>query len=188
MRIARSRAPRLAPKMRSIFREVARDIIGRDRDARKYGRSQNTIGEIERALVNAYLMGQGSAANDTKPQEGPDDSFIDWIEVPPRSRDTLSSMTASFSERFGALQDSALQIERFSADGRVRWATVRNGIRNSHSVADGGVVPLIRLGLIAPVEGHQGLYALTDMGLATCRDYWRRSDSWDPSLPRISLR
>ena len=49
--------------MRALFREAARDIVARDREARKGGRTQNTIGEIERAMVKAYVCGQEALLN-----------------------------------------------------------------------------------------------------------------------------
>ena len=48
-----AKAERPTSKMRALFREAARDIVARDREARKGGRTQNTIGEIERAMVKA---------------------------------------------------------------------------------------------------------------------------------------
>ncbi|MDZ4843686.1 MAG: hypothetical protein SH859_16295 [Hyphomicrobium aestuarii] len=48
----------LDPRLRAEFREAAREIIRLDRIARKHGTSQNTIGEIERAMVRAFQLGQ----------------------------------------------------------------------------------------------------------------------------------
>jgi hypothetical protein len=47
---------RIDPRLRAAFKEQAREIIGRDRTARKHGWSQNTIGEIERVLSIAFAF------------------------------------------------------------------------------------------------------------------------------------
>jgi len=94
-----AKPPRPSPRMRALFREIARDIIGRDRDARKAARTQNTIGEVERALAKAFVWGQEALLDKANALEsGPGDA-IDWMEIPPRARDTLSIMTLAFSER-----------------------------------------------------------------------------------------
>lgn len=63
-----AKAERPTSKMRALFREAAREIVARDREARKGGRTQNTIGEIERAMVKAYVCGQEALLNK---REGP---------------------------------------------------------------------------------------------------------------------
>lgn len=76
------------------FREMARDIVWKDRDARSCGRSVDTGGAISRAMEAAYRLGvaHGSDAGiDTpaprvgKTPAGKVDS-IAWNTIPPRSR------------------------------------------------------------------------------------------------------
>jgi hypothetical protein len=179
--------------MRALFREIARDIIGRDRDARKAARTQNTIGEVERALAKAFVWGQEALLDKAKVLErGPGDA-IDWMEIPPRARSTLSMMTLAFSEHWlGSHRESARadpdEIEMFVEDGRKRWAIVRGDQRHNRSVGDGSVAPLIRLGLLCPDPDNPERWRVTESGVAAARDYWRRSDADDPTLPRESLR
>ncbi len=185
---APTKEPRLDPQMRSVFREMARDIIARDRHSRRHGLSQNTIGAIEHALVKAYALGRGSQAGRTPTRRSHSGTVVDWISIPPRSRDTLVSMTASFSGRLVTPDYKPYEIERFSEDSRIRWAIVSHGVREHRSIADGSAAPLVRMGLIAAVDASGGRYALTTLGMATCRDYWHRSDADDPTLPRMSMR
>lgn len=183
------------PRMRALFREAARDIIGRDRDARRSGRTQNTIGEIERAMVKAYRLGQEALLDEPKASDR--EEGLDWLEIPSRARDTLEWMTSRFSQRLAThlpdphLNDRLCQpyeIESFEEEGRKRWVLVHDGRRPTRSVADGSVAPLVRLGLLASLPDNPARLALTERGLAMARDYWRRSDANDPTLPRISLR
>lgn len=82
------KAARPTPRMRALFREVARDIVARDREARKRGLTQNTIGEIERAMVKAYVCGQEALLDDRLSLRRPPDAPIDWLEIPPRARES----------------------------------------------------------------------------------------------------
>lgn len=79
---------------RAEFKEIARSIIARDRTARKNGWSQNTIGEIERALVTAYISGRSET---TMRPAAPAVDFVNWIEIPPRARDALWFMSVAIS-------------------------------------------------------------------------------------------
>ena len=175
---------KLSAERRASYKETARKIIGEDRAARRHGASQNTIGAIERALVAAFLEGcaQGSSAEAEVDE-------LTWNQIPPRSRETLSSMTLWFSNRAGHGKGRANRIETFQQDGKQRWSIVdAEGERREHSVADGSVQPLVRLGLIERVPDDPSVYGLTEQGLRLCRDYWTRSDRDDPTLPKISLR
>jgi len=181
--------------MRALFREVARDIIARDREARKRGITQNTIGEIERAMVKAYVCGQEVLLDARMSLRPLPDAPVDWLEIPPRSRETLSFMTICFSQCWSAARGETAardrspdDIETFIEDGRKRWAIVHGAKRSERSVADGSVAPLIRLGLLAIHPDHVDRYVLTSAGIAVGKDYWRRSDAGDPTLPREGMR
>lgn len=175
---------RVHPEQRAIYRETARRIVSADRAARKHGLSQNTIGEIERALVAAWQDGCRKGGMIEKEESAPGPT---WLQLPARSRDTLLSLTFWFSKRYGK-EDRADMIECFAEGGKARWRKIDNsGQRDAHSVADGSVRPLVRLGLLASSPETPDIYSLTEIGLNLCRDYWARSDMDDPELPRLSL-
>ena len=188
------KAQKPSQKVRALFREVARDIIARDRHARRIGVSQNTIAEIERAMAKAFAFDQEVMLNGEKSPIGSYD--VDWPDVPPRSRETLASMTFGLLKRFTGIvtkhdrspEIEVADIERFVESGRIRWSLVRNNVRSERSVADGSAAPLIRLGLLHSSSEDTDRFRLTHVGLQLCREYWRRSDADDPTLPRISLR
>jgi hypothetical protein len=187
-RLKRTRAAKFDPSTRARFREVARDIIAKDRWARRHSLTQNTIGEIERALVRAYELGvaftSATITESKQVTEGP----LEWIRIPPRCRQTLTSMSICLSKRLGMGRSEPRQIECFTEDGRVRWAFVVDDAREIRSVSNGAASPLIGLGMIMAVDPDRSRYALTAAGIATCREYWRRSDANDPTLPRQSMR
>lgn len=177
---------RLDPERRATYREIARQIIGNERAARKAGCQINTIDAIERALVAAFLEGY---AHSDLPKLPPDSARLTWIQIPPRSRNTLSSLTFRFSAYSNSACAEPLQIERFFAAEKWRWRVAHaesNGDKDS--IADGSVQPLIRLGLIQPTVNNQNIFCLTAAGIEISRDYWKRHDEHDPTLPKISLR
>lgn len=177
---------KIDPQRRATYKETARKIVNSDRFARKNGVSQNTIGEIERALVAAFLDGSNHRE---LPVEKDNPTELTWIQIPPRSRDTLSSLTFSFSTMMRSAEGKPSQIERFEEAGKWRWRRVDvNGERDEHSVADGSARPLIGLGLIEPSPSGQSVFRLTEQAIRMCRDYWERYDRNDPTLPKISLR
>jgi hypothetical protein len=186
----KTKAFHITPHVRSQFRETARDIIAKDRSARKLGLSQNTIGDIERALAKAYALGHALQLGGSGHLGNLDVTHLEWVLVPPRSRQTLILMTHRLSKRLciDISDRNPNDIERVTEQGRTRWAIVNNGSRERHLIADGSVAPLIRLGLISNVDTLQLRYALTPLGLETCKVYWRRSDFDDQTLPRESMR
>lgn len=176
---------KIDPRLRALFKEVAREIVARDRDARRRGWSQNTIGEIERALVRAFLMGSDLDTTALIP-ERPAHLGLNWEEVPPRGRETLSHLT--FRNKSFPVAN-AKGLCRILVEGRERWSQIyADGRVSDHSVSAGAVNPLIRLGLMARSADESEILVLTAKGRATCEAYWRRFDARDASLPRENLR
>lgn len=177
-------AAKIDPRLRAEFREIARDIIARDRDARKHGMAQNTIGEIERAMVMAYKAGRGGVT--MEPEKHPDGA-VDWMMIPPRGRDTLIRISSGLAaaEREGRM----FILVQKADDARGRWTDQEPSPdpRYQGSYARNGIGPLLKLGILAPA-GHDGAIALTAVGTATLREYWRRWYAETRSLPIMSVR
>ena len=180
---------RLDPKLRAHFKEIARLIISRDRSARKHGISQNTIGEITTAIALAYEMGRNGQGYADLPGATHAAGIVDWATIPPQARRTLEAMTWGLSKRLGYGDVRLWDIERLSDDPRPRWGLTRDGKTDrERTIAHGGVAALIRMELLEPSPGSETVFRLTELGTATCHDYWRRSDADDSTLPKISLR
>jgi hypothetical protein len=170
--------------LRAEFKEMARNIVLRDRQARKLGRSQNTIGEIERAMAWAFRFGQ-ELGEQPIPAMSPE-AAIDWELIPPRGRQVLDDMTWSPP---GFDVEKPLGLRRVEVDGRERWARVyRNGVIDNRPIHVSGVNPLRKLGLLAPSSEDSELMVLSARGKATCEAYLARSAVRDPNLPPLSLR
>ena len=76
------------------FREIAREIVAKDRDYRKFGRTVNTAGSIGQAMEAAYKLGLahgGSQATSADPPnrcQAEQDDAVPWKSIPPRPRST----------------------------------------------------------------------------------------------------
>ncbi|MEG3088352.1 hypothetical protein [Sphingomonas sp. PB4P5] len=123
-------ATKIDPRLRVKFKEVAREIMSRDRMARRLGRSQNTIGEIERALVQAFAEGQ-DVGKSSAPR--PDHLGMDWEEVPPRGRAVLSRLT----DRHDQFEvTNPIGLRRVASGQQERWRAECEGERPvAHTVA-----------------------------------------------------
>jgi len=179
-------------QIKAIFREEARRIVSKDRSARKNGFANNMPGDITTALVTAYKMGLEHANNPPAPDELlPTNSHsIAWEMIPPTSRNVLEMLTANYSRRYGNPSFILRELRGYIDDktGRPRWKFARpdgQPTASDYSVADKGIGPLLRLGLLAPKNDDQEHLVLTEKGDATCRVYWNRSDRNDPTLPVI---
>jgi len=85
------------------FRDVGRDIVRKDRDGRKAGRSVDTAGAIARALERAYRLGFEDAQRGTPVRMVlPPDAPMAWDLIPRRPRSAFFGIclrTLSFGSR-----------------------------------------------------------------------------------------
>lgn len=175
---------KIDPSIRAMFKENARRIFSSDRAANRAGRSQNTIGEIERAMVEAYKLGQEGKVPPA------DNDVVDWLVIPPRSRDVLWYMTLSFSSFRSTPTFAADRLLLDEGSAKPRWFPVGDEGRsvNERGFLDGPVQKLVQLRLLMPSKTNERVLELTDLGKKTCVYYWERSDANDPSLPIMSVR
>jgi len=174
-------------RLRAEFKEWAREIVSRDRAARKRGQSQNTIGVIERALAKAFQMGRARPSGDVDPPRlSSEDGAVEWEQIMPRSRDTLWSLSVGMAQ-WKEGEGSPL-LEHFSDNGRNGWRIVGERSTAARCFSKGGVMPLVRLGILEPANTTDNLLRMTKKGVATCKEFWRRGDAHDPTLPLMSVR
>lgn len=72
------------------FKEIAREILRKDREHRKAGMAVDTGGSIARALERAYKAGIADAGQ--SPDARDEGRTLSWIEIPSRSRDVVVDM------------------------------------------------------------------------------------------------
>jgi len=160
------------------FRELAREIVAKDRDCRKYGRPVNTAGSIVQAMEAAYKLGlthggsqATSAATLRRPQVGPDGA-IPWNTIPPRPRSVFESI----------MRFKWITIERHIQVGMLHsdqvccyWDRGQDGkpsklVEAAQTFSIRTLAPLLRIGLLEsrPMgEGDDKVYAPTAKALST---------------------
>ena len=173
------RKPAKAPHRAASFREAARAILHKDRSDRRAGFSVDTAGAIARALERAYAQGFADAQappTAPAPSEVPADAAasaepVEWILIPPRPRDafwticlfTLSRDAAQAADEAGHLQPVT------TPNGKPGWQLVsRHGFEKPYGYAT--LLPLIRLGLLDPVQVPDKRLVVSALGRAT---WWR---------------
>ncbi len=170
----------LSDERKGRYREIAREIIGKDREARKYGFSQNTIGAITSALERAYREGAADAAA-PKPT-GAKKGSLTWLQIPPTSRDLLIRMLRP--GRGGDVKTLGLVRHTFTGKDFYTFVDANGAATHQGEITGKGVGPLKRLGLL---EGDD-ILVLTEPAIRITMDYWARLEARDASLPRESLR
>ncbi len=178
-------------RRKAIFNEIARRIVARDRAARRYGWSQNTIGEIARNLEWAFTQGvEGETfERPSRLDEEESDAAVDWIDIPPRPREAFHDL---FWMRHETAQDSGLDVQLFARrykDGNLRWSSdPRDQSKYDFGWSASTITPLVKLGLLEPVENAPGVLRITKKGLNTWAAYKRRETAKDPTLPILNAR
>jgi len=151
------------------FKEIARDILYKDRELRKRGGNTDTGGAIKRALENAYKLGQLHAT--TTSQNIDDESeqdTVNWNVIPARSRDAFYSMMQFHCV---VLEVPNMSISKTQTEWSMFLVTRGKG-SYLKSVSKSIMSHLIKLGL---VKEHviQGKNALVPTALGV--DTWNES-------------
>ena len=137
------------PYRKARFRELAREIVAKDRHNRKYGLSVDTAGAITNALERAYREGihdgeLGPAPVVAQPDSGP----IQWELIPPRPRNafwTICLFTLSRGDR--PVLDGRL-VPAITERGTSGWMLDLKERFYEQVFANRTIDPLMRLGLI----------------------------------------
>lgn len=160
------------------FRELAREIVAKDRDFRKFGRTVNTAGSIVQAMEAAYKLGlahggsQATGATAQRRRQVEQDEAIRWNTIPPRPRSAFESI----------MRYKWIVIESHTQVGTLRSDEVRcywdwgedrkNGeqFEAARTFSIRTLAPLLRIGLLEPrplKDGRNKVYAPTAKALVT---------------------
>jgi hypothetical protein len=143
---------KLPTRLKAQFREQARRIIDADRLARKAGRSQNTIGEIARALEQAYRAGLAGPSYSSAT-----DDEVDWMTLPPRARQALEYLAGPPIAGTTQTSLAAITLAKLESGPKLgRWEVHFNSHVGSWTLSHGAMAPLIRLGVMGPSSTKNG--------------------------------
>lgn len=138
------------------FRETARDIVWKDRENKKIGRSADTGGAISRAMEAAYKLGLAHGSVDVaRPSANPEDVSqvkpVAWNTIPPRPRSAFEQIL-----QFNWIVVLAVDAHPWQRQSD-RWAcywewgeevSEGHGYKLAHTFSRSTLAPIVRLGLM----------------------------------------
>lgn len=166
-----SRRPRVDPMRAVVFRDVARDIVRKDRDDRRDGRSVDTAGAIARALERAYRLGFEEAKGEPGGVgDAPIGDVMAWELVPRRPRSVVlwPVCLALLGDGTRPEIEGKLVPAKLPAGGP-GWHLVGTAPGIGRVYAERDVMVLRRLGLLGAGGGEHGGLTLTARAKATWR-------------------
>lgn len=176
---------RNADTRKGEFREIAREIVWKDRNSKKFGGSIDTAGAIASAMAKAYKLGMAHASIEPAPEatETSPNEALPWNSIPRRARDAFESiqrLKAPVAHRIipGAPSGSPRHWTVYWDNGEGKAANERYTAYRNYGPST--IAPLINLGLMEEVNTeHYVMLDLTLKGEAT----WERAI--DDGLVRI---
>ena len=174
-----ARKPLKTPHRTAAFREIAREIVFKDRDDRKSGLAVDTAGAIARALERAYARGYAEAQQQRSAVAPssvngpivPASEPLDWILIPPRPRDAFWTICRTVLGRDGPFAAAT--------PGRLVPADTERGLPGWRLIGQDSpekrfgratIMPLVKLGLLGFMHGPNPCLAISALGQAT----WQR--------------
>jgi len=149
------------------FREVARVIVSKDRECKKFGRSVDTGGAIARAMESAYKLGLAHGSSQAAPGESASaaDDGIAWTLIPARSRSVFERIVAfNLVVMRPKVESPWLPLNNV-------WRCYQQGSTGSEladTFAKSTFAPLVRLGLMEERELESAtILDVTSLGAAT---------------------
>ncbi len=174
------RKPAKTPSRTAAFREIARDIVAKDRYDRRAGFSVDTAGAIARALEHAYAQGFAEAqvppSSSSSPQAREDaNGPVEWILIPPRPGHAFWTICLFSLGRDPAARDGTGRLYPTALpNGRPGWRLVTERIREDKPFSEATLRPLLRLGLLGPVHAPEPYLVVSARGQATWRRFFER--------------
>jgi len=180
------RKPEADPFRKARFREIARDIVAKDRSDRKHGFAVDTAGAIARAIERAYRQGFEDAQLGPMPKAAivaNTEETIDWTLIPPRPRNAFWSICLFAIGREDEPQRTGYLVPAVTDRGTPGWQLIvpeRSLIEKT--IGEKTIIPLIRLGLLDLADGTVERLIISDLGKATWRIFLQRGGRFPEDL------
>lgn len=189
----RQRRPAKDPYRAAAFREAARAIVHKDRRDRQAGFSVDTAGAIGRALERAYAQGFADAQAPASPVPAPHEAAaansgaaepVEWVLIPPRPRDAFWTICLfTLGRDPSAMPDGAGRLHPTTMpSGRPGWQLAMRTGREDKPFGQATLLPLVRLGLLVPVQEPDRHLAVGARGQATWRRFLQRGGEFPEDL------
>jgi|GEM_PF-1406365 len=178
------------PARKARFREIARDILAKDRRDRKIGFAVDTGGAIARALERAYREGFAGAHRTDEPtavEAGGESKILQWGMIPPRPRRAFWSICLfvhgqqANDNHHGYLVPA--KTEKDTPGWQLiipSWPKLRDKV-----IGDKTIRPLIRLGLLEKAAEHAEQLVISKRGTDTWRQFCAQGGQFPDDLRNL---
>jgi hypothetical protein len=161
---------------RARFREIARDILRKDRRDRKSGLTVDTGGAIARALERAYRQGFAEAQVDREPTKvnvRESSKTSQWAMIPPRPRHAFWSICLFIHGQQANDNRDGYLVPASTKKGTAGWQLVIPSWPNLRDkvIGEKTIQPLIRLGLLEATAAHPKQLVVSKLGAETWREF-----------------
>lgn len=182
----RSGRPPSDPYRKARFREIAREIVAKDRYNRKYGLSVDTAGAIANALERAYREGthdgeRGPAPVAVQPDSGP----LEWALIPPRPRDAFWTICLFTLSRGDGPASGGRLVPAITERGTPGWMLDLEERTYEKLFGDRTIAPLVRLGLIEADAGDPAHRVISKRGEETWSQFVQRGGQYPDDLTNL---
>ncbi|EHS52358.1 hypothetical protein PDO_4753 [Rhizobium sp. PDO1-076] len=180
------RRPPPDPYRKARFREIAREIVAKDRYNRKYGLSVDTAGAIANALERAYREGISGGGSQLAPIiEYPADGLIDWALIPPRPRNAFWSICLFTLSRDNKPAPGGYLVPATTERGTSGWMLVIPQRTHEKVLGDKTIVPLVRLGVLEADDDNPAHLVVSNRGKETWFQFLQRGGRFPDDLTNL---
>lgn len=179
------RQPSADPYRKARFRELAREIVFKDRQDRRSGYAVDTAGSIARALERAFREGFDAAQIDGPRHAAAallDDGPMEWALIPPRPRTAFWSICLFCLGRRDLPQSEAQMVPAVTQRGTPGWRLTTSNDRDIRIIGEKSIIPLVRLGLLTLTNETSPRLLLSDRGKLTWERFLDRGGRYPEDL------
>lgn len=181
----RPRQPNPDPYRKVRFRELAREIVGKDRQDRRAGYAVDTAGSIARALERAYRDGFEAAqiqSAQPAPSAQSDSGPVEWVFIPPRPRTAFWSICLFCLGRSDLPEAPGRLVPAITDRGTPGWLLTAANDSDIRVIGEKTIIPLLRLGLLTLTDDGAPSLIVSDRGKATWERFLERGGRFPEDL------
>jgi len=181
----RVRKPAADPIRKVRFREMAREIVAKDRHDRKHGLAVDTAGTIARALERAYREGFADAQREPSVPTTGDavpGEVMDWALIPPRPRTAFWTICLFVLGKGEPTDGTGHLVPTTTDRGTPGWRLILPGRNFDKMLGERTIAPLVRLGLLELADAGPERLLVSAGGRATWWGFLERGGQYPEDL------
>lgn len=173
------------------YREVAREIVKKDRSHRKLGLTVDTPGAISRALERAYQQGLAERHSELVVSQNSDSSdkprVIDWVLIRPRPRAAFWRVCLWVLDEDGGDKRAGYLVPAVTDRNTPGWQLIVPDLKEDDQIiGDASINPLRKLCLLVEDVNRSGHLVVSELGRRTWGEFCRRGGRHPDDLTKAS--